>query len=183
MSSTEFVELQRRVKKLLGQFLPPENPLGFYTPEQEDCMRALRMLVHAEIEAYLETICRQLLVDLEEATRAAKRVRSIFASWAHIAVKECHSAIQSNNGVKDSDIKKMFSHLGVTQEHYDSVSPLFLDKMRNFGKQRGDVAHQSALRTSLSLNRKREEAAIDEVMNFIANFDKFLIRHRLKGFH
>lgn len=183
MASIELIELKKRIESLSQQFLPAENKLGIYTDLEQDQMRALRMLVHAEIESYLESICRVLLNDLDHAVRAANRVKYPFACWASMAAEACRAALKNNNGIKDSDVTKMFSPLGITQDHYDSVSPLFLDKMKKFGANRGDVAHQSALRATYSINQKREKAAMDELMKYISSFDKVLISHRLKGFH
>src|SRR5436190_316520 len=55
MASARFRELEQRIKKLRGRFLPKNfSPTGDYTDRQLDHARGYRLLVHAEIEAYLE---------------------------------------------------------------------------------------------------------------------------------
>ncbi len=182
MASSHYDELKTRTESLVKNFMPATNPLGFYSPHEEDMMRALRMLIHAEVESYLETICARGLLDLDAAGRSATRVKHRFATWIGTAAAECRNAIATNNGVKENDIRKMFTPLGLTQDDYDQVSLLFLEKMNSFGKNRGDVAHQSAARATFSLNKKREEAVIRELMQHLERFDQILIQRRLIGF-
>jgi hypothetical protein len=180
MASSEYIELQNRIKILKRRFLPQLKQTGVYTGPQQDFMRALRMLVHAEIESYLESMAKVLADDLEiTIANASGRVRSTRLVWARRALGEARAAHGCNNGVKREDIRKMFAPLGIDEAALETISTLFLDRMSTFGKHRGDVAHQSAARASYALSRQREEKFIDELVVFLGLFDKFLIRHRL----
>ena len=55
--SVRFKTLEARVIVLRKQFLPARfSPSGAYSPAEFDNARAYRMLVHAELEHYLEPI-------------------------------------------------------------------------------------------------------------------------------
>lgn len=144
-------------------------------------MRALRVLAHAEVETYLEAICLLLIDDLQrDLLSRSKSGWSRRQYWAEHACIEAKRAAAANNGVKKEDILKMFSPLGFSESSFAlGVSNIFLDRMSTFGKFRGDVAHQSAVRAQYALTRQREEAFINEIMTSLRSFDKYLIGHRL----
>ena len=182
MASSEYKDLYRRIETLKRRFLPQLKKTGLYTNPQQDSMRALRMLVHAEIESYLESMAALLADDLEKAITCARgRVTNINLAWAIKGLNEARVAQSGNNGVKGEDIRKMFVPLGIQAEALEAVSTVFLDRMSTFGKNRGDVAHQSAARAGYALSRQREEKFIDEIIVLLGLFDKFLIAHRLKA--
>lgn len=181
MESSEYKELEDRVIGLLRSFLPSPHPLGIYSEIEQDKMRALRVLVHAEIEAYLELISKKLLDDLKQSIAGLPQKNKTILAWANEAIKQGGLAIGDNNGVTKNDIIKLFRHYGLSEVDYEHVSPVFLDRLSSFGKCRGDVAHQSAMRTTHSLNMKREEATIKELLQLLANFDKIIINKLLFG--
>ncbi len=156
--------------------------MGIYSAEEQDQMRALRVLVHAEFEEYLESICQQLVNDLERELMNPSRSRPVIVMWAKSAAKDCNQAIQDNHGVGEKYILKMFAPLGFGQADFDSISSTFLERMTTFGRQRGDVAHRSALRAQHALVRQREEKFIDELITYLKDFDSSLVRLRLTSF-
>lgn len=164
------------------QFLPPLSPTATYSAEEEDGMRALRLLVHAEIEAYLEAMCDRLVNDLEREAIRPRQPKPAVGTWAIATVRSCRLAIGENHGVKEANIKKMFGPLGIQDADFDAVSNVFLDRMTSFGTRRGVVAHRSAIRAAYSIVRQGEEKSINEILGYLESFDKKLIQHRLQGF-
>lgn len=62
--SKRFRELQKRLSELRRNMLPERfSPTGLYTDRQQDRARGYRLLVHAEIESYLEDIVRVVITD------------------------------------------------------------------------------------------------------------------------
>lgn len=180
MSSTYYQELLERVHVLKGNFLPPLSPVASYTEIEQDRMRAFRLLVHAEIEAYLEAICIRLVEDLEMELKGGHDSQPIHR-WASRACLDARQAAGSNNGIKQEDIIKMFSHLGFRAECFITVSSIFLDKMTELGKKRGAIAHTS-VKIAKEVTRQGEEKLIDEVLSHLDGFDKLMARRRLRGF-
>ena len=181
MSSEEFRLLATRVGVLKRRFFPRIKPTANYTAAEQDNMRALRMLVHAEIEHYLEVVCKKLALDLKneaEGLRGSISIKRLSIAAANLAT----SAANSNNGVKDSDIKSMFKPLGIDEADFEKISPDFLDRMKQFGIRRGDVAHKSAHGVSYVITRQGEEKTINEIISLLKVLDKELIRRRLMGF-
>ena len=58
--SNKFKELRSRLRELRVNLLPKNfSPTGDYSKRQLDRARGYRLLAHAEIEAYMEDICRE----------------------------------------------------------------------------------------------------------------------------
>lgn len=138
------------------------------------------MLVHAEVEAYLEAICIRLVDDLEMELKGGHDSRPI-RRWASKACEDARQAAGSNNGIKQENILKMFSHLGFEAGCFIAVSGIFLDKMTELGKKRGAIAHTS-VKIAKEITRQGEEKLIDEVLLHLDGFDKLIARRRLRGF-
>jgi RiboL-PSP-HEPN len=61
--SVRFKELQRRLRELKINMLPNKfSPTGEYTDRQLDRARGYRLLVHAEIESYLEDVAKDCVM-------------------------------------------------------------------------------------------------------------------------
>jgi len=142
-------------------------------------MRALRLLVHAEIEHYLEDRSLQLAADLERELAGRRGHKHPVKHWATTAVTRARLAVSQNNGVTKPCIKAMFEDIGLCEEVINERNSLLLDRMTIFGRRRGDVAHQSAVKATYQLNRAREEAAIDEIMALLAEFESLVSERRL----
>lgn len=181
MASDEYKYLASRAQILQDRFFPPLHPQAVYTEAEQDNMRALRMLFHAEVEHYLENMCKKLAKDLEREAMGLKDRASI-KQWALNAVKEASQAATSNNGIKAADIKHMFSPLGFTDTHFDDIGTTFLSTMNIFGGRRGDVAHQSVMNVTYSITRQTDEPMIKKILDFLQLFDKQLEKQRLTGF-
>lgn len=179
--SEPFREFSRRVRILMKRYLPPISVSGTYTSAQQDQMRALRMLFHAEVEHLLEHLCNLLIGDLERELSTLQAGSSVQREWATKAVKNARKSVIDNNGVKEKNIIQMFGELGFAADAFNEVSPLFLDRMSDLGSQRGDVAHKSAIKATYSLNRTREEKFLNEIIKYLHDFDSLIARRRLRN--
>lgn len=73
--STQFRNLERRIKQLGKHFLPRKfSPTGDYSDRQLDMAMAFRLLCHAEIEFYIEELSR--MVVLNKVTQAKENGKS-----------------------------------------------------------------------------------------------------------
>lgn len=185
MEFADIEALEKRINDLIMNYLPDVDPTGFYTNEQQDKMRALRLLSHAEFEHFLETLCSTLRADLEREVNALQgtcaRTRCI-KIWGIKAIQESLEACRNNNGIKEKNLRNMFSPLGFSDYEFDLVSSSFLSELNQFGKRRGEVAHTSALRATRGLVPQVEKKNVLSVLNHIKTFFNLASRKRLSGF-
>lgn len=67
MSTTpRFAELAERIDDLHFRFVPPLDPTGTYSDAQYDAMSAFRLLVHAEIERFIESLIEDALAQFPQ---------------------------------------------------------------------------------------------------------------------
>jgi len=63
-NTSRYMELQKRLSELRRHMLPKKfSPTGTYSERVQDRARGFRLLVHAEIEAYLEDMARIVVTD------------------------------------------------------------------------------------------------------------------------
>ncbi|WP_217382691.1 hypothetical protein [Streptomyces sp. NK08203] len=156
-------KLRRRLTEL-EILLPEETPRNLYARDKQDSMLGYRLLCHAEMEGFLEALVRLVM---EEVWDTAKKTSAITpAGQAMIDFKDrCEFPPKSlrktptapldrlkgiandvlnraskNNGVTEKDILNLFLPLGINPDDLD-VS--WLEVMSDFGRSRGDVAHNS----------------------------------------
>ncbi len=180
MEYAEYAHLKDRVQNLKQQYLPPVTirPL---TRGQEDDIRALRVLVHAEIEDFLEALCELLAVEL--GNKCKSQPNTIYRIWGETISSKCISIKNDNNGVKEKNIRNMFGPLGFGDSEFDKISSIFLSRMDTLGKDRGLVAHRSYIRATQGFNPKREDLFINEIMGYLYDFCKAVYWRRLLGFY
>jgi len=62
--SDRYRELKKRLTELKNHLLPVSfSPIGDYTERQQDRARGYRVLVHAEIESYLEDVSKETVIN------------------------------------------------------------------------------------------------------------------------
>lgn len=171
MASVRFLTLQRRLARLEKRFIPKTpSPTGAYTERQLDLVRAYRLLVHAEIEAYFEDQARDLVTRAVTAFKSAGKTRviilnlisfhgkqqsanrtsikSLYASSTPFLTDTIDTArtaymrvIATNNGIKEPDVLRLLMPLGFEKNDVDAT---LLATMDSFGANRGKVAHSSS---------------------------------------
>lgn len=160
--SPRFRDLLTRLRALEKHFLPEGLTFpstGQYSKREEDHARAYVLLVHAEIESYLEDrvsdvvdqahiqwkqngICTRTLEGLlrhhlnshKEPWRPT--VKSDDAVKA--AVNSYNSIVKKNNGVRETNLLSMLFPIGLEYHRLDGT---WLATMDSFGSLRGAFAH------------------------------------------
>src|SRR5436190_3012573 len=176
MASARFLLLDRRIDKLQKRFIPRQfSPTASYTDRQRDHARAFRLLVHAEIEAYLEDRAKELVITAvrnfksdgiprtvvlnlvgfhsktrELSTEKLQQIYGIGTSHLIEAVDNAsaayHYMLQNNHGVRQGDVLRLLLPIGFQTADIDATLLATLD---SFGMNRGEIAHTSIKAQSL----------------------------------
>lgn len=134
------------------------SPTGTYSALQLDRARGYRLLVHAEIEAFLEDRASEvastvfnswigdlrprhtivsLLAFLRPSEKSFKSVReAVGYSFAKF-----NEAVRNNNGIKEDNLVKFLPHVGID---WSAIDGTWLSTLNSFGTARGEIAHASA---------------------------------------
>lgn len=179
---TPYRSLQLRIERVLKAFNFKQSLNGI-TSSQEDKLRGLRLLCHAEFEDHFENLAiflvdnafsewqRQkianynlasLFVDsdkIHDGSNTQTKVNKIISDYKKI--------VQKNNGIKQEDILKLFKPLGYCVSDFDQT---FLATLSSFGTLRGETAHTSALRAQQQLDKQTE---IDRIKYILAELNGF----------
>lgn len=156
--SRRYKALVKRLEQLRRRMLPKAfSPTGDYSPVQLDKARGYRLLVHAEIEAFLEDRATDLASRAFNGWRADFKPRhtiTALLAFCRIAdknygtVAECVGAafatfnyvIRHNHGVKEEDVLRFLLPVGVEKTQLDAT---WLSTLSSFGTARGEIAHSS----------------------------------------
>ena len=180
--SSEFKQLSKRIAFLETSLLPIEKPNGNYTRREEDLIKAYILLVHAEIEAFLETIAENkmqaALGKWENANRSSICLTSVLSfcpvneNFAkknkndkdNLTKRIKHSIsiffqiLVKNNGIKRDNILKILLPLGIS---IDDLDVTWLNTMESFGSSRGYIAHKS-FKVNNQIDPKTEKDKINK---------------------
>ena len=165
-------------------FQPGINGL---TPLQNDKIRGMLMLCHAEFESYMESLAL-LLIDEARARwnnsqRANYNLSSLLVCSSvntsdtvstkvnKMVVDYVNQTIKENHGIKEHNIRRLFDPLGYKLGDFDST---FIANLDSFGYTRGEVAHSSA-RTSTMYDKYTEIARIDSIVSGFQDFQEVLL--------
>ena len=159
LSTKLYNSLHTRIGKLESRLLPPTSPIGNYSETEYDFVRGYIVLVHAEIETYLEEVAleltnfsmrrwsthgrvnRCLAALLLHHDRSATPLPKDMTTHLNTAASAHRSAVKNNHGVREKHVWAMFSPLGIDKSE---VSTSLLAELESFGSARGKVAHLSA---------------------------------------
>lgn len=160
MATSRFLDLIDRIDELHFRFVPPLDPTGTYSDAQYDCMRAFRLLAHAEIERYLELLLDDAVKNFMQmitAWQAAQAQPSALVKnlTTHFE-RDMRGMLKKNHGAKKDNILALLKPLGITGAQINNI---WLDKMDTYGQIRGSFAH-SLNRTTQLLDPKTEQDLI-----------------------
>jgi hypothetical protein len=172
MLSAEYLQLCKRVEELRKHLLPPTfDPTGNYSAAEYDRVRGYVALVHAEIEAFIESRClvvaSKCVDDWVKHRKTSPVVISLHAicygGWdglieqpafkklsneisvearLHSALAQYSQAVGGNNGIKEADLKRLLIPLSIRM---NDLNPNWLVAMDSFGGVRGQIAHQTSV--------------------------------------
>jgi hypothetical protein len=190
-----FLAMEQRVQALTAKFLAAEiaaetaDPLTF-VPDL-DKLAAFRLLVHAEIEDFLELKAKENLIALRLQIAAPGcnlwRVADLFTIAAILGrqltttypfdrarlradMDACINAaldeVSDNNGIKSESLFLLVALAGKAFDQFPTVSV----SLTSYGKTRGDVAHKSVTRVSTILAPSAEGKEAQELIDGIKVF-------------
>lgn len=167
-NSARFSKLTRRVATLETRLLPPIDPSGRYTAAQQDLIRSFRLLVHAELESFLEdraleiadTALNAFLIKHKTGQGLASLMaysplsaqppppsaRSGSTDTPSVRVRRIvahykHSVSHGNHGIKEKNIVSMLFPVGFLESELDTT---LLGTLSSYGSNRGSTAHKAA---------------------------------------
>jgi hypothetical protein len=200
MSSARYRDLTRRLARLRKHFLPRVfSATGDYTEMQLDHARGYRLLVHAEIEAYLEDRARAIMNMAVKNWTADRKPREIIVNLLSFQFeskaasnqdlkneyagrnRRKNEAVQSaqgafnrilslNHGIKEENILKILLPLSLKGSDID---PTWLGTIDSFGAARGETAH-SSIKVQQPLDPKGEAITVDSILRGLKEIDQFL---------
>lgn len=181
-----YKNLRKRLSVLKKQFLD-FNSDDSPSPQNQDKLRAFKLLAHAEIEFYIEgavldiwkgchsewTNNKRVLSSLaflimyssskfdanEEQLREEKRITQILNSYKNV--------VSNNNGIRRRNILQLLMPLGIKYADIDST---WLSTIDSYGISRGSVAHNS-FAVQQQLDKKDELNNLDLVLKGIKKLD------------
>ncbi|WP_085023533.1 HEPN domain-containing protein [Anaerovibrio sp. JC8] len=185
--SESYEVLEKRINEIISNFYFEQEPTSMPTPKEQDMVRAMIVLCHAEFEDYIEQIARNLLEKGKEewlsSNIANKNLAALFLETKPIetndsietkamkVISDYKHNIDGNHGIKQKDLKKLYKPLGYDMEIFDQA---FLNELDSLGSQRGEVAHSSSSRTKKILDFNTEKEKIVRILNEIREFQDTL---------
>lgn len=171
----------KEVKALRGHFLPKKfHPLGIYAdPVQIQAhTRAFVVLVHAEIETFLEIWAKEIAQAAERLWNSSKKISNPLAYLLSTVGAKIHTTqlypkdtpqrladecvalfqryykqIKDNHGVKESNVLLLFGALGTPAAAFGAT---LLPSLESFGEHRGFQAHHATRAVVNQLDPKTE---------------------------
>lgn len=199
MATPQLLGLRNRIEELISRFVDFDIPFDRApNAEEKDKIAAFKLLVHAEIETFIESrvsyavqesvrlwkrdqkVTRTLLMLLlrwgvpGECSLAGGLAQSDFDSQVDRCARRAEEEIENNNGIKGEALNRLACSAGFLAE---DLNPTLTGAATTYGKDRGDVAH-NPVGTVRSLNDPRSEAqAAKSLVDELERFDDRLVRH------
>ncbi len=205
-NTKRFKELSKRVNELRRNMLPKDfSKTGTYSDRVQDRARGYRLLIHAELEAYLEDISKNVVVDrirewkknrtpsnlllaflacyhsgwieydenhnlkLIELARSRNKIKEKIEEIIDQAQDQFVKRLKYNHGIREKNLRTLILPTGIELKELD---PTWLADLDDFGKQRGDIAHQSKGKTAI--NPEDEYNRVKNLMVGMKELDKRL---------
>lgn len=192
--SALFRQLKHRISTLETKFLGTQladelaNPLSFQT--DVDMLAAFRLLVHAELEDYLERKARTELdaIDAKIKTAALRPDFGIYAlanhfgcrlphdcpfdqdsftKFASTLVKKARDFLADNNGIKSTTFLAVCV---ICSKPVDEIDSTLGAALKSYGEARGEVAHKSTARVTNILAPSAEKKNAGDILDAISAF-------------
>lgn len=193
-SEVRYEKLKERINEIISNFSFEQDPVEPPTKKQEDFIRAMIVLCHAEFEEYIENLANELITCGEnkwDSERIAnKNLAALFLNsdkmkndekmpdmsmytYSKKMITNYRNWIRNeNHGIKIKNIKNMYTPLGYS---LDDFAQDFLNELDAFGMERGKVAHSSFSQTRSMLDLKTEKDKILNILNEIIEFERILL--------
>ena len=192
---SHFKLLQERLEELSRKFIVDQvaaenaDPAAFL-PDL-DRLAAYRLLVHAEIEDFLEAKAKDNIAVIKTRVNGAPWIRqspellalaialkkplphldalepSRFCDYVSDLLASAQNAISENNGVKNASFVLLSICSGKTVDEIDAILSASL---HSYGKERGDVAHKSVTH---SKSLQAPSAELETARNLVDQLAKY----------
>lgn len=162
--TTYFIQLDKRIREIgvnLQSLLPPD-PLTHNDSKSQDIIKAYILLCHAEFEQYFESIVQSGLTMIESQIDSISLYNTKQKDALHYSCNSSKSIIENNNGIKWSNIKKMFPIIGFD---ISAIDDIYTTKLNEFGNKRGLVAHNGSTGISTCLSFSDEKGKVEWLVN------------------
>jgi hypothetical protein len=192
-TSLRYNNLVARITQLESHLLPAIDQTLNYSDKDRDLTRAFCLLCHAELEAYIEDITKEVVGRAFSKWKADKKIISpIIFHLAYnykqengkpkeapynMVFKSYNTLIETinkNNGIKENNLLGFFRPIGY------EIDPTLQSTLNDYGKNRGDIAHTS-FNTQQPLDPATEKNNIRQILNALATFDNELNDYEANG--
>ena len=188
--SQHFKALKEELRRLRRHFLPPR--LSRYPSDRRDEIRdktrAYLVLVHAEIESYLERAIRDVIkVKYQEWDGRGRCSRVVVALVASVrrefneaslngrvreSFENAQRVISENHGIRERNLRKLFELVGIDTD--TEIDQTWLNDMDTFGQLRGDIAHRTRLQLTHFLEPRDAKQKVDNLLRGLRILDRKL---------
>jgi len=177
MASCYYITLKRRNSQLKKHFLTKSVYTYPSSKNSQDNLRAYRVLIHAEIEYYVETLVREKVKKSLDAWKQRHKTNKTLLSLMsygkrdgtlknkldtriHSVICDFYGIIKQNHGIKESNMVQLLIPIGVDQ---DQISQTLLSNLDSFGTLRGEQAH-TTFKTQQLINPDDEVARVNNII-------------------
>ena len=184
----EYIDLTLRINQTKKSFSFSIRSGYDMNQQQNDKLRAMRLLCHAEFEEYFERIAEYIVSKSLESwkndcntTFALISLCSLYpyngekkdSVYTRICsgVKKHREVIRNNHGIRISNMEKMFHPLGYQMDDFDTM---FISALDSFGACRGETAHTSR-RLKQLLDKNTELDRVNGILKMIPEFNLILL--------
>jgi hypothetical protein len=157
--------------------------------------RAYVLLVHAEIESYVEDrageVAQRAGACWAKAGRHSRVIRRVVSfhnlrneqPWKpfdrspdkmRAALNSYHSLIRNNNGIKENNVRRLLYPIGIENE---DLNITWLVNLEAFGKYRGSLAHGS-IKTHQPIDPETEDKKVGDILKGLKSLDRKISRLR-----
>jgi RiboL-PSP-HEPN len=202
MPSEKYRKLRQRIKQLRKNFIPKFSETGDYTEKQRDMAAGFRLLVHAEVEEFLEESAKEIALNAIKACQGTGKPGYVLAcllshfpkrkisqnviedeksgrsSRLQFALRTAHAGyvytLDNNHGIREENLRKILFPIGV--KHVE-MNATWLNTIDSFGADRGAVAHRSAA-AGQAIDPETEVKTVKQIMEGLEKLDHVFLKLR-----
>lgn len=184
--SQQYKELKKAITKL-NRILPKAKVAGDYTFLEQVKVKSYRLLCHAEVEYFIEEVCRNSIEKVFLDWRQSKKNEKAYVlvhffailGWNNektisrdttsrlgALVNDYKTALTKNHGIKESNLNSMLMPLGIDLDQYTTL----VNDLNTFGSDRGSIAH-TAMTTHQILDPISEKNRVKQIVISLKDLD------------
>lgn len=187
--SEAYKGLFKRVVEIKQNLLDfPGDFLSCQTVKKQDCIKAFKILVHAEMEYYFEQQSQKVLSLAKDRFEQNKHLSNVlltmlvYSNLPYAAnqkddeidarikriFEDTNFSYSKNHGIKSDNLAQMFHQIGLPIRKKYSI---LCAELESYGTVRGELAHQSAYAITRRFYKNYEVEQISRVLNEISLLD------------